>query len=159
MLNRPQTIIWTIDGIAYLWIYVSHDLVDENGSRELHSQCLCQIYFLYIGHFIVLSANSDGADVYHIIDILTNRDDLLLFRGCDIILLVLVRFWGTGHGRVARTLGIIAGDGLALRVWGPRSKLTTSTWSNSFITCICPASARRQILVTYTCACISELCH
>ena len=72
----------------------------------------------------------------------------LLCRVCDTIRLVPVRFWRTGHGRVVRTIGIVADGGFALRPWGPRSKLCSSTWSNSLITDNHPAaSARRHALM------------
>ena len=57
-------------------------------------------------------------------------------------------FLRTGHALVVRPLGIIAGGGVALRLWGPRSLLGSSTWSNSLITGYYPvASARRHVLM------------
>ena len=41
--------------------------------------------------------------------------------------LVPVRFWLTGHGLAVRTLNLIAGGGVAWRLWGPRSLLGFST--------------------------------
>ena len=76
------------------------------------------------------------------------RVGLLLCLVCDAIWLVPVRFWRTGPGWVVRTLGIIAGGGVALRLWGPRSKLGSSTWINSLITDNYPAvSAQRHVLM------------
>ena len=71
----------------------------------------------------------------------------LLCRLRDIIRLVPVRFWRKGHGRVANSYGILAGGWVAWRLWGPRSKQASSTWSNSHITGTSPAaSARKQAL-------------
>ena len=58
----------------------------------------------------------------------------LLYRVCDTIRTVPVRFWRTGHGLVVWTLGKLAGGGVALRLWGPRSNVGSSTWSNALIT-------------------------
>ena len=70
----------------------------------------------------------------------------LLCRMCDTIRLVPVRFCRTGHGLVVRTLSIIAGGGVALRLWGPRSKSGSSTWSNSLtIGNYAAASARNGV--------------
>ena len=47
--------------------------------------------------------------------------------------------------------GIIAGGGVAWRLWGPRSLLGYSIWSNSLITGKYPdASARRDVLMIPT---------
>ena len=55
-------------------------------------------------------------------------------------------FLWTGHALEVRPLGIIAGGGVALRLWGPRSLLGSSAWSNSLITGNYPdASARRHV--------------
>ena len=60
----------------------------------------------------------------------------------------------TGEGR----LGIIEGGGVALKLWGPPSKLVSSTWSNSLLnlSCsqyseICPhvSSIRDIIFIVY----------
>ena len=54
----------------------------------------------------------------------------------------------TGHGLVVRTLGIIAGGRVALRLWSLRSKLGSSRWSNSLKTDYHPAaSARTHVLM------------
>ena len=50
-------------------------------------------------------------------------------------------FWWTAHSLVVRTLGIIADGGVALRLWGLRSLLGSSTWSNSLITGDYPAAS------------------
>ena len=64
------------------------------------------------------------------------------------MLLFLFCFWRMGHGREVRTLGIIAGGGVVSRLWGPRSKLPSSIWSNSLITGIYSAvNARRHVLM------------
>ena len=45
---------------------------------------------------------------------------------------------------------MIAGDGVALRLWGPWSKLASNTWSNSLVTGNCKyltASPRRHVLM------------
>ena len=53
-----------------------------------------------------------------------------------------------GHGRVVRTLGIIVGGGVTLRLWAPRSILGSSTWSNSLNTGNhLAASTRRHVLM------------
>ena len=71
----------------------------------------------------------------------------LLCRVCVIARLVPVRFWRAGHGLVV-TLGIIAGDGVALWLWGPRSKPSSSTWSNSLKNWYYfAASARKHVLM------------
>ena len=72
----------------------------------------------------------------------------LLYRVCDTIRPVPVRYWRTGHGLVVWTLGKIAGGGVAFILWGPRSNVGSSTWSNALITGIYPAvSARRHVLM------------
>ena len=53
-------------------------------------------------------------------------------------------FWWTAHSLVVRTLGIIAGGGVALRLWGLRLLLGSSTWSNSLITGDYPAASARS---------------
>ena len=60
---------------------------------------------------------------------------------------------GLGHGQVVRTFGIIAGGGVALRLWGPLSRLVFSTWGNLLKTGIyIAASTQRHVrmLPTYT---------
>ena len=56
----------------------------------------------------------------------------------DTIHLVPVRYWRTDHGRVVRTLGIIAGAGVVLKLWGSCSKLASSTWSSKLVFILLP---------------------
>ena len=56
----------------------------------------------------------------------------------------------TGHGRVIRMLGVIADGGVALRLWGRRSRLDYNTGNNSLIIGIYPvANARRHVLIVF----------
>ena len=72
----------------------------------------------------------------------------LLCQVCHTIPLVPVCFWRTGRGLVVKTLGIIAGGRIALRLWGRRSLLGSSIWRNALITSNYPdASARRHVLM------------
>ena len=71
--------------------------------------------------------------------------------------IVPVHLWRTGHGRVVRTLRIIACGRVALTLWGPRSNLGSSTGHNSLITSDYPAaSPRKHVLMLlpykYVCA-------
>ena len=88
---------------------------------------------------------------------------IFLLRGCSLLclvvpgvwyhtasatLLVPVHFRWIGHGIVVRTLSITAGGRVALRLWGPRLLLGSSTWSNSLKTANYPAaSAQRHVLM------------
>ena len=73
-----------------------------------------------------------------------SRISSLLWRIFDIL---RESVFTVARGPVVGTLGTIVGGGVAVRLWGPRSELEYSTWSNSLITGIYhAASARRHVL-------------